>query len=125
MNREEIIQGAAVNITNKKLVIKNCAPFSSFKMEINYTQVDYVQDINKVMPMYNLIENSNAYSKTSGSLRQYYKDEQTIPNNGDIIDFSANNNNSALLKLKQQITEKNRKQWNKKCWNNSSLKVSK
>ena len=78
------------------------------------------------MLIYNLIEDSNAYSKTSGSFRQYYKDEPTIPNNGDIIDFSANNNDSALLKLKQQITEKkNRKQWHKKCWNNSSIKVSK
>ena len=58
------------------------------------------------MLIYNLIEDSNAYSKRSGSFRQYCKDEPTIPNNGDIIDFSANNNDSALLKLKQQITEK-------------------
>ena len=58
------------------------------------------------MLIYNLIEDSNSYSKISGSFRQYYKDEPTIPNNGDIIDFSANNNDSALFELKEQIAEK-------------------
>ena len=56
------------------------------------------------MPMYNLIEYSNAYSKTSGSLWQYYRDEQALNANGEIIDFSANNNNSASFKFKQQLT---------------------
>ena len=36
--------------------------------EINNTQVDDAQDIDRAMPMYNLIEYSDAYSKTSGSL---------------------------------------------------------
>ena len=37
--------------------------------------MDYPQDIDIVMPMYNLIEYSNNYSKTSGSLWQYYIDD--------------------------------------------------
>ena len=37
--------------------------------------MDYPQDIDMVMPMYNLIEYSNNYSKTSGSLWQYYIDD--------------------------------------------------
>ena len=51
--------GAAANNTNKKVILKNCAPFTNCMSEINNTQV---------MPMYNLIEYSDNYSKTSGSL---------------------------------------------------------
>ena len=39
--------------------------------EINNTQVDNAKDIDIVMPMYNLIEYSDNYAKTSGSLWQY------------------------------------------------------
>ena len=55
--------------------------------------------------MYNLIEYSDAYSKTSGSLRQYYRDDPALDNNNNIIDFPANNNNSILFKFKQQIKD--------------------
>ena len=41
------------------------------------------------MPMYNLIDYSNNYSKTSGSLWQYWKDIPAINNNGDIVDFNV------------------------------------
>ena len=57
-----------VNNTNKKVIFKNCAPFINCISEINNTQVRNAQDINIVMPMYNLIEYSDNYSKTSGSL---------------------------------------------------------
>ena len=43
--------------------------------KINNMEVDNAQDIDITMPMYNLIEYSDNYSKTSGSLWQYYKDE--------------------------------------------------
>ena len=52
------------------------------------------------MPMYNLIEYSNAYSKTSGSLWQYYRDGPALDNNGGTIDFLVNNNNSCSFKFK-------------------------
>ena len=55
-------------------------------------------------PMYNLIEYTDVYLKTSGVLWQYYTDEPTLDNNGNIIGFPANNNNSIWLKFKQQIT---------------------
>ena len=48
--------GAAVNNTNKKVIFKNCAPFTNCITEINNTQVDGAQDIDIVMPMYNLME---------------------------------------------------------------------
>ena len=55
--------------------------------------------------MYNSIEYGDAYSKTSGRLRrQYYRDEPTLNAAGVIIDFLANNNDSASCKFKQQVT---------------------
>ena len=62
--------GAAVNNTNKKEIFKNCAPCTDCITEINNTQVDDAQKIDVVMPIYNLIEYNDAYSKTSGSLWQ-------------------------------------------------------
>ena len=43
------------------------------------------------MPMYNLIEYSDNYSKTSGSLWQYCKDIPAVNNNNDIINFNGAN----------------------------------
>ena len=63
-----VAAGAAVNNTNKKVIFKNCAPFTDCITEINNTQLDDAQKIDIVMPMYNLIEFCDAYSKTSGSL---------------------------------------------------------
>ena len=53
--------------------------------------------------MYNLTEYSNNYSKTSESLWKYYRDESALDNNVAIIDFPADNDNSALFKLKIKI----------------------
>ena len=44
-------------------------------MHKQFIQTENAQDIDIVMPMYNLIEYSDNYSKTSGSLWQYCKDE--------------------------------------------------
>ena len=64
-------QGDAVNNTNKKLIFKNCAPFTNCISEINNTQIDNAKDIDIVMPMYNSIEYSDNCAKTTGSLWQY------------------------------------------------------
>ena len=58
--------------------------------------------------MTNLVEYSDVYSKTSGSVWQYYRDKRALDNNDNVIDFSANSNNSILFKFKQQITEQTR-----------------
>ena len=55
---------------DKSAAFKNCAPFTNCISKINNTQVDNAKDIDIVMPMYNLIEYSDNYAKTSGSLRQ-------------------------------------------------------
>ena len=52
-----------------------CAPFINCISEINNTQVDNAKDIGIVMPMYNLIQYSDNYARTSGTLWQYYRDE--------------------------------------------------
>ena len=50
------------------VAFKNCVPFTNCISEINNTHMDNAKDIDIVMPMYNLIENSDNYSKTSGRL---------------------------------------------------------
>ena len=60
---------------NKGVISKNYALFVNCKSEINNTEIDNAKDIDIVMPMYNLIEYSDNYWKTSGSLWQHYKVE--------------------------------------------------
>ena len=60
---------------DKGVAFKNCAPFTKCISIINNTEIDNAKDIDIVMPMYNLFEYSDNYSKTSGSLYQYYKDD--------------------------------------------------
>ena len=80
---------------NKGVIFKNCAPFTKCISRINNTDIDNAQDIDIVMPMYNLIEYSDNYSKTSGSLWQYDRDD---PNNNIV--------QSELFKSKIKITGK-------------------
>ena len=60
---------------NKAAIFKNCVPFTKCISKINYAEIDNAQDNGIVMPIYNLIEYRDKYSKTSGSLWQYYKNE--------------------------------------------------
>ena len=106
---------AAVNNTNKKVIFKNCAPFTSCITEINNTQVNYAEDIDIVNPIYNLIEYSDAYSKTSGSLWQCYRYEPAIDDNGGFIDFPANDDNSNSFKFKQKLTGQTGNGGNNRC----------
>ena len=84
--------GAAVNNTNKNIIFKNCTPYlHNCISKINNTDIDNAKYIDIVMPMYNLIEYSDNYSKTSGSLWQYYKDIPAVDNDGDIVNFNEAN----------------------------------
>ena len=80
---------------DKGVTFKNCTPFTKCISRINNTDIDNAQDIDIVMPMYDLIEFSNNYSKTSGSLWQYYKDDP----NDNLAD-------SESFKFKVKITGK-------------------
>ena len=53
--------------------------------------------------MYYLIEYSNNYSKTYGSLWQYYREEPSLNDDDNFVDFTDANRNSSLFNLKQKI----------------------
>ena len=97
-------QGAAANNTNKKVIFKNCPPFTNCISEINNTQIGNAKDIDIVMPMYNLIEYSDNYAKTTGSLWQYCKDITARNANNEIIIFSEDNTTDSF-KFKAKITD--------------------
>ena len=70
------------------VAFKNCAPFSTFATKINDVFVDEANHIYIAMPMYNLIEYSDNYSDTSGSLWQFKRDEVPAGNADLTIDSS-------------------------------------
>ena len=79
-----------------KVAFKNCAPFRKCITEINKTFIDDAEHINITMPMCNLIEYSDNYSDTSGSLRQFER--------GKIIgNINLTNNNSSSVKCKSNL----------------------
>ena len=63
VNNNTAAAGGDGNNTNKKLMFKNCAPFTSCISKINNTQKDNAEYIDIVLPMYKLIEYSDNYSK--------------------------------------------------------------
>ena len=83
--------GAAAKNIDKKVIFKNCAPFTNCISKINNTQIDNAEYIDIVIPMYNLIEYSDNFSKTSGSLWQYCKDIPAVNNDGNIVNFNGAN----------------------------------
>ena len=91
VNNTAAAPAAAANGTGKKVIFKNCAPFTISISEINNTQVDNAKDIDIVMPMYNLIEYSDNYSKTYGSLWQYCKDIPAVDDDNAIVNFINKN----------------------------------
>ena len=116
VNGRITITGAVDNATarraderNKGVTLKNCVPFIKYIIRINNTEIDNAQDIDIIMPTYNLIEYNNNYSKTSGRLRQYYKD--------DLNDSIANSESS---KYEVSITGKTPKNAN-----NCTIKIIK
>ena len=96
-------EGAAATNAAKKVIFKHCAPFTNCISKINNTQIDNVEYTDIVMPMYNLIEYSDNYSKTPGSLWQHCKEIPAVNNAGNIIDFTATNTTDSF-KFKTKIT---------------------
>ena len=70
-------------IENRLLAFKNNAPFISCISKLNDVLIENEEDLDIVMPMYNLLEYSKNYSKTSGRFWSYYKDELTDETNDD------------------------------------------
>ena len=82
---------------NTKVTFKNCAPFTKCVTHINDEHVDNADNLDIVMPMYMLIEYSDSYSDTSGSLWQFKRDEQNM-NNGNPVYVTRDGSSSFKYK---------------------------
>ena len=72
---KEHTQAVAADSNDKQLIFKNCVSFNDCNSKINDTQVDNAKELDVVMSMYNVVEYTNNYTKTSGSLWQYCRNE--------------------------------------------------
>ena len=86
----------AVNTT--KLALTNCASFTKCNLEINDEHVDTAENLDIVMPMYNLIEYSDNYQDSSATLYQYKRDEP--PEDDAVADLTDDNSSSFKYKIK-------------------------
>ena len=75
---------------NKSVAFKNNAPFINCISKINGVQIDNAEDLDVVMPMYNLLEYSKNYKKRTGSLWNYYRDEPRNPLSSNSKSFKYN-----------------------------------
>ena len=71
-----------LDIRNRFLAFKNNAPFVNCISKINNVLIDNADDLDIVMPMYNLLQYSKNYIQITGSLRNYFRDE---PNNPPLV----------------------------------------
>ena len=99
------------DIRNRFLAFKNNTPFTNCISKINNVLTDNTEDLDIVMPMYNLLECSKNYRKTTGSFWNYYRDEPNHPplNDDDppTINYNADpKRNSESFKYKSSITGK-------------------
>ena len=74
---------------NRPVILKNNAPFISCITRINGELIEDADDLDVVMPMYNLLEYSKSYRKTIGSLYNYYRDE--LDDDADLNNHPNNN----------------------------------
>ena len=97
---DSTIRAVAVNAAGAaavRLALKNCAPFTKCNLEINDELVDTAENLDIVMPMYNLIEYSDNYQDSSATLYQYKRDEP--PENHAINDLTVDNSSSFKYKV--------------------------
>ena len=88
---------------DKKLTFNNNAPFVSCLSKINETLIGNAEDLDIVMPIYNLVEHSKNYRKTTGSLWNYYRDE---PNSGTVGNINYSIKDSKSFNYKTSIAGK-------------------
>ena len=99
------VNNGANNIRDKRnrpLILKNNAPFVSCVTRINGELIEDADDLDIVMPMYNLLEYSKNV-KTIGSLYNYYRDELSDDNNPDNFPNTSVVNSNAF-EYKNKIT---------------------
>ena len=91
---------------DKKWAFKNNAPFISCILKINNTLIDNAEDLDIVMPMFNLLEYSKNYRKTTGSPWNYYRDEPNSGLGGDDNNINYSIKDSKSFNYKTSITGK-------------------
>ena len=87
---------------NRQLILKNNAPFVSCITKINNELIEDAEDLDIVIPMYNLLEYSKNYKKTIVSLYNYYRDKLTNDVNNTFVNRKVINSNA--FKYKNKIT---------------------
>ena len=75
------------NKRNKNLAFKNNAPFINCISKINGVKIYNAEDLDVVMPMYNLLEYCKNYRKTTGNIWNYYRDETSNSLSSDSESF--------------------------------------
>ena len=76
------------------MVFKSNAPFINCISKANGVKIDNAEDLDVAMPVYNLLEYSKSYRKTTGSLRNYYRDEPNSDTDDNEIKHSVINSKS-------------------------------
>ena len=91
---------------NKKLALQNNAPFTSCISKINNTLIDNAEDLDIAMPMYNLLEYSKNYRKTTRRLWNYYRNEpnSSVGSESNNVNYSIKDSKS--FDYKTSITGK-------------------
>ena len=82
---------------NTRLALKNCAPFTKCNLEINDEHVDTAENLDIVMPMYNLIEYSDNHQDSSATIYQYKRDE--LPEDDASSDLTTNASSAFKYKV--------------------------
>ena len=112
------------NAYDKKLALKNSAPFTSCISKINNTLIDNAEDLDIVMTMYNLIEYGKNYSKTTGSLWDYYRDETNSGAGSENNNVNYSIKDSKHFDYKTSIIGKLEGiDTKKRCWNCCTIKI--
>ena len=83
------------SLYNRKVSFKNSAPFFNCTLKINSQLIEDAQDLDIVIPMYNLLYYSKNFRKTTWSFSNYYQD---IPKSGH--DNNANLRQRIIYSIK-------------------------
>ena len=83
---------------NTRVAFKNCAPFTKCMTHINDEHLYGANNLDMITPIYNVVEYNDNYSDTSGSLRQFERDELPVANAGNPDEVSVDNSTSFKYK---------------------------
>ena len=83
---------------NTNIAFKNCVSFTRCVTHINDEHVETAENLDIILPMYNLIEYSDNYADSFGSLYQFKGDESPMNNAGNPLNVALNNSTSFKYK---------------------------